>query len=211
MEEVKGGGDIELRMTLGSLFDGSGGFPLAGQLAGITPVWASEIEPFPIRVTRKHFPNMKHLGDIRNLNGAEVEPVDIITAGSPCQNMSVAGTREGLDGKASGLFFEFIRIVREMREATEGKYPGVLIWENVPGALTSNKGADFHRILTELCKLGEREFHVAGRTRWKKSGSIMGDSFNLAWRTLNAKYWGVPANRERVFIAECFRTYGGGA
>ena len=106
-------------LTLGSLFDGSGGFPLGAVLNGITPVWASEIEPFPIRVTTKRFPEMMHLGDISKINGGEVEPVDIITFGSPCTDLSVAGKRAGLDGERSGLFMEQIRIVKEKRIAEE--------------------------------------------------------------------------------------------
>ena len=105
-------------MTLGSLFDGSGGFSLGGILAGIKPVWASEIEPFPIRVTTKRLPFIKHYGDVSKMNGADIEPVDIITFGSPCQDMSVAGKRAGLNGSRSNLFYEAIRIVKEMRCAT---------------------------------------------------------------------------------------------
>lgn len=135
-------------MTLGSLFDGSGTCPLAAAMCGITPVWASEIEPYPIRVTQKNFPQMKHLGDITQINGAEIEPVDIVTFGSPCQDLSVAGTQKGLiDGKRSSLFFEAIRIIMEMREATHGKYPRYAVWENVPGALSSNQGRDFLAVL----------------------------------------------------------------
>ena len=100
-------------LTLGSLFDGSGGFPLGGVLAGITPIWASEIEPFPVGVTTVRFPNMKHYGDISTLKGSELEPVNIITFGSPCQDMSVAGKREGLGGNRSSLFYEAIRIIKE--------------------------------------------------------------------------------------------------
>lgn len=135
-------------MTLGSLFDGSGTCPLAAAMCGITPVWASEIEPYPIRVTQKNFPRMKHLGDITQINGAEIEPVDIVTFGSPCQDLSVAGTQKGLiDGKRSSLFFEAIRIIKEMRGVTHGKYPRYVIWENVPGAFSSNKGRDFLSVL----------------------------------------------------------------
>ncbi|HIW41306.1 MAG TPA: ROK family protein [Candidatus Mediterraneibacter vanvlietii] len=134
------------KLTLGSLFDGSGGFPLGGLLSGITPVWASEIEPFPIRVTTKRLPFMKHYGDVSRMDGAEVEPVDIITFGSPCQDMSIAGKRAGLGGSRSNLFYEAIRIVKEMRCATDGKYPRYIVWENVPGAFSSNKGADFHAV-----------------------------------------------------------------
>ena len=110
-------------LTLGSLFDGSGGFPLGGALAGIEPRWASEIEPFPIRVTTRRFPNMKHYGDISSMDGGKIEPVDIITFGSPCTDMSVAGKRAGLEGSQSILFYEAIRIIKEMRCATNGQYP----------------------------------------------------------------------------------------
>lgn len=110
-------------MKLGSLFDGSGGFPLTACLCGITPVWASEVEPYPIAVTRNRFPEMKHLGNVSTVNGADIEPVDIITFGSPCQDMSMAGRRDGLDGKRSSLFYEAVRIIKEMRCATNGKYP----------------------------------------------------------------------------------------
>ena len=128
-----------MNYKLGSLFDGSGGFPLAGMLCGIEPVWAAEIEPYPIAVTRTRFPKMKHLGDISKINGREIEPVDIITFGSPCQDLSVAGKRAGLkhavngdeETTRSGLFMEAVRIIKEMREATHGKYPTFALWENV--------------------------------------------------------------------------------
>ena len=119
-------------LTLGSLFDGSAGFPLGGLISGITPLWASEIEPFPVRVTTKRLPDMEHLGDITKLNGRDLKPVDIVTFGSPCQDMSVAGKRDGLGGSRSSLFYEAIRIIKEMREATNGKYPRFIVWENVP-------------------------------------------------------------------------------
>ena len=139
-----------MKYKLGSLFDGSGGFPLAGSLCGIEPVWASEVEPYPIAVTRSRFPNMKHLGDISKINGGEIEPVDIITFGSPCQDLSVAGKRAGLKHEAngdeettrSGLFMEAVRIIKEMRKATNGTYPRFALWENVPGAFSSNKGEE---------------------------------------------------------------------
>lgn len=122
------GKPAQVRISLGSLFDGSGGFPLAGSLCGIEPVWAAEVEPYPIAVTRSRFPSMKHLGDISKVNGARIEPVDIITFGSPCQDLSVAGKRAGLKHEAngdeettrSGLFMEAVRIIKEMREATNG-------------------------------------------------------------------------------------------
>ena len=127
-------------MKLGSLFDGSGGFPLTAYLCGIIPVWASEVEPYPIAVTRNRFPEMKHLGNVSTISGADIEPVDIITFGSPCQDMSMAGRRDGLDGKRSSLFYEAVRIIKEMRRTTNGKYPRYIVWENVPGAFSSNKG-----------------------------------------------------------------------
>ncbi len=124
------------REMTGSLFDGSGGFPLAGIIAGIRPVWASEVEPYPIRVTTRRLPQMKHYGDVSSLNGADLEPVDIITFGSPCQDLSIAGKRAGIqEGERSNLFFEAVRIIKEMRRATDGKYPRYAVWENVTYAL----------------------------------------------------------------------------
>ena len=140
-------------LTLGSLFDGSGGFPLGGLLAGIRPVWSSEIEPFAIRVTTKRLPFVKHYGDIRELDGAKLEPVDILTMGSPCQDISIAGRREGLAGSRSGLFYEGIRIAEEMRRATHGSKPRYIVWENVYGAFSSNGGADFAAVLAAFAGL----------------------------------------------------------
>ena len=190
-------------LTLGSLFDGIGGFPLAGKYAGIRPVWASEIEPFPIRVTKKRLPEMKHYGDIHGLHGAKLEPVDMITFGSPCQDVSIAGKREGLSGGRSGLFFEAIRVIREMREATNGEYPKWAVWENVPGALSSHNGEDFRQVLESLIRVQEPEADVplpAGG-RWLPAGEIMGDGYALAWRILDAAQgWGVAQRRKRVFV-----------
>ena len=190
-------------LTLGSLFDGIGGFPLAGICAGIRPVWASEIEPFPIRVTEKRLPEMKHCGDIHGLHGAKLEPVDMITFGSPCQDVSIAGRREGLSGGRSGLFFEAIRIIREMREATNGEYPRWAVWENVPGALSSHNGEDFRQVLESLIRVQEPEADVplpAGG-RWLPAGEIMGNGYALAWRILDAAQgWGVAQRRKRVFV-----------
>ena len=191
-------------MTLGSLFDGSGGFPLGGVLAGITPIWASEIEPFPIRVTTARFPNMKHYGDISTIDGSELEPVDIISFGSPCQNLSVAGKREGLDGDRSSLFYEAIRIVKEMREATNGKYPRYIVWENVPGAFSSNKGEDFKAVLTEICKVKDEQVSISKPAKWENAGRIVGDGFSIAWRLLDAQYWGVPQRRQRIYLVADF-------
>ena len=191
-------------MTLGSLFDGSGGFPLGGVLAGITPIWASEIEPFPIRVTTARFPNMKHYGDITTIKGSELEPVDIISFGSPCQNLSVAGKREGLDGDRSSLFYEAIRIIKEMREVTNGKYPRYIVWENVPGAFSSNKGEDFKAVLNEICKVKDGQVSVPKPSKWENAGRIMGDGFSIAWRLFDAQYWGVPQRRQRIYLVADF-------
>ena len=192
------------KLTLGSLFDGSGGFPLGGQLCGITPVWASEIEPFPIRVTTKRLPFMKHYGDVSRMDGGKIEPVDIITFGSPCQDMSIAGRREGLDGSRSSLFYEAVRIVKEMRCATDGKYPRYIVWENVPGAFSSNKGADFQSVLEEICSVKGYEIHTPRPERWPNAGEIMADGFSLAWRVFDAQYWGVPQRRKRIYLVADF-------
>ena len=193
-------------LTLGSLFDGSAGFPLGGLLCGITPKWASEIEPFPIRVTSKRLPRMEHLGDISTVNGAEVEPVDIITFGSPCTDMSVAGKRAGLDGSQSCLFYEAVRIVKEMRCATNGKYPRYIVWENVPGAFSSNKGEDFKAVLEAVCSVKIEGVSVPGPPdgKWANAGEVVADGFSLAWRVFDAQYWGVPQRRKRIYLVADF-------
>jgi DNA (cytosine-5)-methyltransferase 1 len=188
-------------MKLGSLFDGIAGFPLAASRCGIEPVWASEIEPFPIEVSKRHFPDMLHLGDVTKINGAEIEPVDIITAGSPCQDLSVAGKRAGLEGERSVLFMEFVRIVREMREATNGQYPTFAIWENVPGAFSSNRGQDFRAVLEEIM---EAEIPMPYSGKWATSVMVRGNGRSLAWRVLDAQYWGVPQRRKRIFLVADF-------
>ena len=188
------------KLTLGSLFDGSGGFPLGGLISGITPVWASEIEPFPIRVTTKRLPFIKHYGDVSKMNGADIEPVDFITFGSPCQDMSIAGRREGLDGSRSSLFYEAVRIVKEMRCKTNGRYPRYIIWENVPGAFSSNKGADFQSVLEEVCSVKGYEIHTPRPEGWPTAGEIVADDFSLAWRVFDAQYWGVPQRRKRIYL-----------
>jgi len=195
---------------LGSLFDGSGGFPLAGSLCGIEPRWASEVEPYPIAVTRERFPNMKHLGDISKINGAEIEPVDIITFGSPCQDLSVAGKRAGLKHEAngdeettrSGLFMEAVRIIKEMREATGGQYPRFALWENVPGAFSSNKGEDFRVVCEELIKIAELAAVMppVPKAGWPYADSYVGDGWSLAYRVFDAQYWGVPQRRRRIHL-----------
>lgn len=191
-------------LTLGSLFSGSGTFEMAGMLSGIVPVWKSEIEPFPIAVTEKRLPFVKHLGDINKINGAEIEPVDIITFGSPCTDLSVAGKRQGLNAARSGLFFQAVRIIKEMRYATNGKYPGFAVWENVTGALSSNKGEDFRCVLEELCKIKTTDISVPKPEKWTKAGEILADGFSLAYRTVDAQYWGVPQRRMRIYLVADF-------
>ena len=191
-------------LTLGSLFSGSGTFEMAGMLFGILPVWKSEIEPFPIAVTEKRLPFVKHLGDINCINGAEIEPVDIITFGSPCTDLSVAGKRQGLNAARSGLFFQAVRIIKEMRCATNGKYPRFAVWENVTGALSSNKGEDFRCVLEELCKIKISDISVPKPEKWTKAGEILADGFSLAYRTVDAQYWGVPQRRMRIYLVADF-------
>lgn len=147
-------------MKIGSLFDGAGTCPYAASLCGVTPAWASEIEPFPRAVSSSNFPKMLHLGDICQIDGTQIEPVEIITFGSPCQDLSIAGQRKGLDGERSGLFNEAIRIIKEMRGATNGRYPEIVIWENVTGAFSSNGGEDFRTVLQEMCRIEDPEVHV---------------------------------------------------
>lgn len=193
-------------LTLGSFFDGSGGFPLGAVMNGIDPIWASEIEPFPIRVTTKRLPTVKHYGDIRKINGAEVEPADIITFGSPCTDMSVAGKRAGLEGKQSVLFHEAIRIAKEMRCKTNGMYPRFIVWENVPGAFSSGEGEDFRAVLNEIAKIKDEAIDVPmpEKDKWLCAGEILGDGFSIAWRTIDAQFWGVAQRRRRIYLVADF-------
>lgn len=194
------------RLTLGSLFDGSGGFPLAGALHGIEPIWASEVEPYPIAVTVSRFPNMKHLGDVSKINGAEIEPVDIITFGSPCQDLSVAGKREGIiAGERSSLFFQATRIIKEMRNATNNAYPNVIIWENVSGALNSHNGEDFRIAIEEIVNIFQEKASVPSVPKggWAYADEWRGDDWSVAYRVLDAQYWGVPQRRKRIVLIGC--------
>ena len=202
-------------MKLMSLFDGSGGFPLAASLCGIDPVYASEVEPYPIAVTKSHFLNMKHLGDVSMVNGADIVPVDIITFGSPCQDMSVAGKRAGLKHTAvgddettrSGLFLEAIRIIKEMRLATNGIYPRFAVWENVPGAFSSNRGEDFRLVLEEFIRISEPNAVMPSvpKAGWAYADCISGNGWSIAYRTFDAQYWGVPQRRRRIYLVADFR------
>lgn len=194
-------------MTLGSLFDGSGGFPLAGALSGIRPIWAAEVEPYPIAVTRSRFPQMQHIGSVTEVHGDKVQPVDVITFGSPCQDLSVAGKRAGIhEGQRSNLFFEAIRIIKEMRTATNGRHPDFAVWENVPGAFSSNQGEDFRCVLEEFVKIRGGGYTVPrpDKGKWKSAGEILGDGYSVAWRQLDAQYWGVPQRRKRIYLVADF-------
>ena len=201
-------------MTMGSLFDGIGGFPLAAVHNGIMPVWASEIEAFPIEVTKIRFPDMLHVGDITKLNGAKLPPVGIICGGSPCQDLSVAGQRRGLAGERSGLFMEQTRIAKEMREADEQRgmpthliRPRYLVWENVPGAFSSAEGEDFRAVIEEIIRIkyGSCDVPRPESGRWQSAGAaLLGDEFSLAWRVLDAQYWGVAQRRRRIFLVADF-------
>ena len=204
-----------MSFTIGSLFDGSGGFPLAASLCGGTPKWASEVEPYPIAVTKSRFPDVKHLGSVTDIKGGEVEPVDVITFGSPCQDLSVAGKRAGLKHEAngddettrSGLFIEAVRIIKEMREATNGVYPRFAVWENVPGAFSSNKGEDFRIVLEELIKIVEPSAVMppVPENGWPYADSYCGEGWSLSYRTLDAQFWGVPQRRRRIYLVADFR------
>lgn len=201
---------------MGSLFDGIGGFPLAAVRNGIEPLWASEIETFPIEVTKTHFPTMLHVGDITKLDGAKLPPVDIICGGSPCQDLSVAGARAGLAGERSGLFMEQIRVIKEMRNADRKRgrtgnavRPRFGCWENVPGAFSSATGDDFQAVLEEFLHVGEPHLHVirppAGR--WEYTGAVLGVQSCVAWTTWDAQHFGVPQRRRRIFLVADFSGY----
>ena len=201
---------------MGSLFDGIGGFPLAAERYGIKTLWASEIEPFPMKVTERRFPGMAHKGDITKLNGRLLFPVDIICGGSPWQALSVAGARAGLSGARSGLFMEQIRIVKEMRAAERERgrtgadiRPRWLCWENVPGAFSSGtpKGEDFRIVLEEIIRIHDSTVIVPPSYpySWPDAGDIVLETgFSLAWRCLDAQFWGVAQRRKRIFLVADF-------
>lgn len=152
---------------------------------------------------------MKHLGDITKIHGDQIEPVDCITFGSPCQDLSIAGRRAGLAGERSGLFMEAVRIIKEMRSSTNGLYPTFAVWENVPGAFSSNGGEDFRAVLEELASVEQPDVSIprpSGRGgRWSKAGAIAGNGWSLAWRQLDAQCWGVPQRRKRIALVVDFR------
>lgn len=196
-------------ITLGSLFDGIGGFPLCAVLSGIEPIWAAEVDASCVALTKQRFPGMRHYGDVSKINGADLPPVDIITFGSPCQDLSKAGKQKGIKNKnmgdsettQSGLFIEAIRIVYEMRKATHGRYPTFIVWENVPGAFSSNHGHDFQTVLQEITKT---YIPMPASGKWASAGMVRGGAICAAWRLLDAQYWGVPQRRKRIFLVGSF-------
>ena len=190
------------QLTLGSLFDGIGGFPYAASFYGIRPLWASEIVPECVAVTKRHFPDMAHLGDITRLHGGKIPPVDILTFGSPCQGLSLAGRRLGLADERSGLFTEAIRIIREMQEATHGKYPQFAIFENVPGALSSNGRRDYQAVLEAFTGA---KVPMPKSGRWTNAGMARGRGVDLAWIIYDAQHFGTAQQRRRLFLVADFR------
>lgn len=193
-------------MTLGSLFDGLGGWQIAAYREGINPMWSSEIEKFPLKLTSIRFPQTKQLGDITKMSAGEIKPVDIITMGSPCQDLSIAGKRKGLAGERSGLFVTAVKLVHSMRKITDGRYPKYAVWENVTGAFSSNKGMDFKSVLEAFTKTS---IPVPRHGKWAKSGMVRSRICTVIWRTLDAQYWGVPQHKRRIFLVADF-TDGGG-
>lgn len=189
-------------------------------------MWASEIEKFPMAVTMYRFPEMKHMGDITKLHGENLPVVDVIAGGSPCQDLSIAGRRAGLAGMRSGLFLEQVRIIKEMRRQEERRKnssgrradvpvrPRYMVWENVPGAFSSGepKGADFKRVLEEVCGISEESVSLPGPPdgAWTPAGIILGQEFSVAWRVLDAQFWGVPQRRRRIFLVADFGGHSAG-
>ena len=193
---------MEDTLTLGSLFDGIGGFCLGAIMTGeIKPLWAAEVEPNCISITRHQLKDVMHVGSVTELKGNEIQPVDIITFGSPCQDLSIAGQRKGLKGNRSGLFLEAIRIIDEMRLATNGKYPTIIVWENVPGAFSSRDGEDFRTVLKKITKT---DIPMPASGGWSTAGMVRGGEVDAAWRVLDAQYWGVPQRRKRIYLVGDF-------
>ena len=173
-------------IKLGSLFDGIGVFPLAASRCGIRPVWASEIEKAPISITKRHFPDMVHWGDITKVDGGKIPPVHVITFGSPCQNLSLIGNRSGLAGAKSSLFYQAFRIIQEMRDATDNLYPAIAVWENVMGAFSTNDRMDFRAVLSAF---SDTEVPMPPSGRWGNAGMVRGGTPDVCWRLMDAQYW----------------------
>lgn len=170
-------------MNYGSLFAGVGGFDLGLDAAGWSCSWQVESDPSCQQILERHWPNVPRWGDICTVNGAELKPVDMIVFGSPCQDLSIAGKRAGLDGEKSRLFYEGVRVIKEMRDVSRQQFPSVVVWENVAGAVTSNAGADFGVVLDTFAELG---------------------ALVIDWAVLDARWFGVPQRRRRVFVVSVF-------
>ena len=202
---VKGHGTRAMPdIKLGSLFDGIGVFPLAASRCGIRPVWASEIEKAPISITKRHFPDMVHLGDITKVDGGKIPPVHVITFGSPCQNLSLIGNRSGLAGAKSSLFYQAFRIIQEMRDATDNLYPAIAVWENVMGAFSTNDRMDFRAVLSTF---SDTEVPMPPSGRWGNAGMVRGGTPDVCWRLMDAQYWAGTrrlARRQRIFVVADF-------
>ena len=190
-------------LTMGSLFDGIGVFPLAASRHGIVPVWASEIVPDAISITKRHFPEMIHLGDITALSGSKIPAVDVITFGSPCQNFSQIGDKSGIQGVKSSLFYQAIRIIDEMRNASGNRFPAIAVWENVIGARLSGNRLDYLAVLRAFTGA---EIPMPASGQWADAGMVRGRRCDLAWRILDAQYWANPriARRQRIFLVADF-------
>jgi len=207
------------KITHGNFFSGSGTWELAAKLCGADTLWESEIEPFPVALEAKRFPEAKQLGDITKVSGYDIEPVDMMTNSSPCQDLSVAGKRQGMtadSGTRSSLFHEVIRITKEMREkdaneqlrsrgSVEYIRPGLWLWENVPGALSSNNGEDFRTVLEEIARIIEPTVSIPRPKKWASAGSVAGNGWSIAWCIRNAANEGVPQRRRRIFLVADFR------
>ena len=177
-------------MTLGSLFDGLGGWQLAATRSGIKPLWSSEIDKFCCQISKRHFPDTVQLGDINQIHDAPF--VDIITAGSPCVDISVAGKRGGIHCERSGLFFKAVELVRRVN-------PKFFVWENVTGVFSSNGGADFKAVIETIL-----QEQIPLPRYWSNAGLVDGRFCQIAWRTLDAQYWGCPQRRKRIFLVADF-------
>ena len=200
--------------TMGNLFSGSGAWELAAKLCGIDVVFEAEIEPFPVAVEAARFPEAIQLGDVSKINGADIPPVDILTNSSPCQGLSVAGGRKGLGDERSGLFREAIRITKEMRDHDRNigrtdefgrpRSANFWCWENVPGALSSGtpRGADFREVLESIVEIVQEEHPdiPIPPGGWHNAGVVDGDGWQIAWRTMDAQFYGVPQRRRRIFL-----------
>lgn len=202
-----------MEITHGNLFSGSGTWELAAQICGIKTLWEAEIEPFPVAVEAARFPDAYQLGDVSKISGADIPVVDIMTNSSPCQDLSVAGKRAGLDGERSGLFDQAIRICKEMRDAQRQLHSGwtnddfrllrprFWCWENVPGAFSSNNGEDFRIVLESVARLVEEDAVIPVPPKgWSYSGVVDLERGQISWRTMDAQFYGVPQRRRRIFL-----------